>query len=98
MEEIGLDKPILSVEEALIAMERQIDSIQIQEEMPISISKISLEYLAVMSSEGEPYIVPVWRFLLGNDEMERKLMDEEILAVNAVSGELIWEERGDISQ
>lgn len=95
VEEIGLDKPILSVQEAVKAMQEQIDSIQIQKEVPISVTKISLEYLAVISSDGEPYIVPIWRFLLGNDEMERSLMGEKILAVNAVSGELIWEDRED---
>lgn len=96
--EIGLDSPILSAEEAVTAMQEQIDSIQIQEETQLSVTKIALEYLAVMSSDGEPEIVPVWRFLLGNNEMERSLMSEKILAVNAVSGELIWEERGVLSE
>lgn len=93
VEEIGLDKPILSAKEAVIAMQEQIDSVQIPGEVPSSITKITLEYLAVISSDGEPYIVPIWRFLLGDDAMERSLMGEKILAINAVSGELIWEER-----
>ena len=93
VEEIGLGKPILSAKEAVIAMQEQIDSVQIPGEVPSSITKITLEYLAVISSDGEPYIVPIWRFLLGDDAMERSLMGEKILAVNAVSGELIWEER-----
>lgn len=38
-------------------------------------------------------IVPVWRFWPGNDETERSMMCEQILAVNAVNGELIWESR-----
>ena len=94
VEEIGLDKPILSAKEAVIAMQEQIDSVQIPGEVPSSITKITLEYLAVISSDGELYIVPIWRCLLGDDEIERSLMGEKILAVNAVSGELIWEERG----
>lgn len=96
VEEIGLDKPILSAKEAVIAMQEQIDSIQIPGEVPSSITKITLEYLAVISSDGEPYIVPIWRFLPGDDAMERSLIGEKILAVNAVSGELIWEERGEV--
>lgn len=96
VEEIGLDKPILSAKEAVIAMQEQIDSVQIPREVPGSITKITLEYLAVISSDGEPYIVPIWRFLPGDDAMERSLMGEKILAVNAVSGELIWEERGEV--
>ncbi len=95
MEEIGLDKPILTPEEAVAAMQEQIDSVQMQE-TPVHITKISLEYLAVISSEGTPEIVPVWRFRPGDDEKERNMLCEQILAVNAVSGELIWENRGAI--
>ena len=95
VEEIGLDEPILSVQEAATAMQEQIDSVQIPEETTIAVTKISLEYLAVISLDGQPYIVPIWRFWLGNDEMERSMMGEKILAVNVVSGELIWEERGE---
>ena len=91
-EEIGLDKPILSVDEAIAAMQEQIDSISIQAEQ-LSITKISLEYLSVISSEGDLLIVPIWRFWTGEDETERCLRSEEVFAVNAVSGELIWENR-----
>ncbi|MCM1186242.1 MAG: hypothetical protein NC251_08850 [Lachnoclostridium sp.] len=70
-EELGLEKPILSFDEAITA----------------------LEYLSVLSADGEPEIVPVWRFYLGKDDLERSLLCEEILAVNAINGELIWEER-----
>ena len=92
MEEIGLTETILTPMEAVAAMQEQIDSIQMQETQ-MSVTKISVEYLAVISSDGQPYIVPIWRFWLGYDEKERSLMSEKILAVNAVSGELIWEER-----
>ena len=94
VEEIGLAKPILSVQEAATVLQEQTDSIQIQEEIPLSVTKITLEYLSVMSSDGEPEIVPVWRFWLGDDEMERSMLSERIFAVNAVNGELIWEKRG----
>lgn len=93
MEEVGLEKAILTPAEAVAAMQEQIDFVQIQEAQ-ICVTKINLEYLAVFSSGGEPVIVPVWRFWLGNDEMERSIMCEQIFAVNAVSGELIWENRG----
>lgn len=91
-EEIGLDKPILSVGEAVAAMQEQIDLIPIQEK-PLSVTKIGLEYLSVISTEGELLIVPVWRFYAGEDEAERSLRSEEVIAVNAISGELIWENR-----
>lgn len=95
MEEIGLEKTILAPAEAVAAMKEQMDAISMQEEK-ICITKISLEYLTVISSEGTPEIVPVWRFWPGADEAERCLMFERILAVNAISGEVIWEKRGGI--
>ena len=93
MEEIGLDEPILTPMEAIVAVQGQIDSIQMQETQ-VYVTKISLEYLAVVSSEGTPEIIPIWRFWPGDDELERIKMCEQIFAVNAVSGELIWENRG----
>ncbi len=93
MEEIGLDKPILTLEEAAAAIQERIDSVQIQETQ-MYVTKISLEYLAVVSSEGALEIVPVWRFWPGIDELEKNKMCEQIFAVNAVNGELIWENRG----
>ncbi|MCI8529784.1 MAG: hypothetical protein HFH82_11650 [Lachnospiraceae bacterium] len=91
-EEIGLDRPILSVNEAVEAMQEQIDQVPIQEE-PLVVTKISLEYLSVVSSDGDLLIVPIWRFWAGEDEKERSLRSEEVIAVNALSGELIWEKR-----
>lgn len=90
--EIGLAEAILTPQKAVEAMQEQIDSVQMQETQ-IGITKISLEYLTVISSEGAPEVVPVWRFWLGSDETERSMMCEQILAVDAVSGELIWEDR-----
>ena len=91
-EEIGLEKPILSVSEAVNVLQKQMDRIPIQEE-PLSVKKICLEYLSVISSEGELLIVPVWRFYAGEDEAAQSLKSEELIAVNAISGELIWERR-----
>ncbi len=88
MEELGLEGPILTLTEAVAAIQEQIDSVQMQEAQ-ICITKISLEYLAVISPEGIPEIVPVWRFWPGNDERERSMLCEQVFAVNAVNGELI---------
>lgn len=93
VEEIGLAELVLTPTEAIAAMQRQIDSIQMQETQ-VYVTKISLEYLAVISSEGTPEIIPIWRFWPGSDELERTRMCEQIFAVNAVNGELIWENRG----
>lgn len=91
-EEIGIDQPVLPAGEAVAAMQQQIDQIPIQEE-PLTITKISLEYLSVISSDGELLIVPVWRFWAGENEKAQSLRSEEIIAVNALNGELIWEKR-----
>lgn len=91
-EEIGLDKPILSAGEAVDVLQEQIDSIPKQEK-PLSVKKICLEYLSVISPTGELLIVPVWRFYAGEDEAEQSLKSEEVIAVNAMSGELIWDRR-----
>ena len=82
----------MSVNEAVEAMQEQIDQVPIQEE-PLVVTKISLEYLSVVSSDGDLLIVPIWRFWAGEDEKERSLRSEEVIAVNALSGELIWEKR-----
>lgn len=94
VEDIGLDQNILTSEEAVEAVKSQIALVEIPEGTPTTISQISLEYLSVISEDGEPYITPVWRFWLGNDEMERSRMSETIFAVDAVNGQLIWEKRG----
>lgn len=91
-EEIGLEGPILSAREAVDALQEQVDSIPIQE-APLSITKIRLEYLSVISPEGELLIVPVWRFYAGEDEAARILRSEEVIAINAINGDLIWETR-----
>lgn len=90
--EIGLTEPILMPMEAIVSMQEQIESIQMQETQ-IHVTKISLEYLTVNSSESGMEIIPIWRFWMGNDEMERNRMCEQVIAVDAVSGKLIWEDR-----
>ena len=94
VEDIGLDQNILTPEEAVEAVKNQMAHVEIPDGMPTTVSLITLEYLSVISEDGEPYITPVWRFWLGNDEMERSQMIETIFAVDAMSGKLIWEKRG----
>ena len=68
-EEIRLDEPILSVDEAIAVFQGQIDSVSVQEEQ-LLFAKIGLEYLSVISSEGELLIVLVWRFWVGHDSSD----------------------------
>lgn len=94
VEDIGLDQIILTPEEAVEAMKTQIALVEIPDGASTIISLITLEYLSVISEDGELYIIPVWRFWLGNDEMERSQMIETVFAVDARNGELILEKRG----
>lgn len=94
VEDIGLNQNILTPEEAVEVVKNQMAQVEIPDGMPPTVSLITLEYLSVISEDGEPYITPVWRFWLGNDEMERSQMIETIFAVDATSGQLIWEMRG----
>ena len=49
----------------------------------------------VMSPDGKILVTPVWRFQLGEDEDRRNFLRQKILGIDAVTGELIWEERGE---
>lgn len=96
-----LNKPIISVEDALKIFEEQIplyldeETLSIDDyfDSQIAITKISLEYLAVVNPNGEPKIMPIWRFQLGFDEASRNLLRDRILAVNAVDGTIVSERR-----
>lgn len=94
VEEMGLESPILTVEEAVDSLERQAAYINFEEKTQISVSEITPEYITLMTPTGDIQIVPVWRFRLGEDADERNFLREKILAINAVTGDLIWEERG----
>lgn len=94
IEEKGLEKIILSPDEAAERLQKQADFINFGEETQTTVSKITLEYFLDIFPAGEMLITPVWRFLIGEDEAERNFFRHKILAVDAVTGELIWEERG----
>lgn len=93
VKEIGLKEPIMSAEEAVALLEEQAAFLDAEEDRML-VTRITLEYVTLMSSQGELLITPVWRFYLGEDEDERNFLCQKILAINAITGELIWEERG----
>ena len=94
VKEIGLTKNILSPEEAVERLQEQADFLIFEEESQIMVSKVTLEYIVINSPEGKMLITPVWRFWLGNDDDERNFLCHKILAIDALTGELIWDERG----
>ncbi len=94
VKEIGLTKNILSPDEAVERLQEQADFLIFEDENQIMVSKVTLEYIVINSPEGKMLIIPVWRFWLGNDEDERNFLCHKILAIDALTGELIWDERG----
>lgn len=94
VKEIGLTKNILSPDEAVERLQEQADFLIFEDESQIMVSKVTLEYIVINSPEGKMLITPVWRFWLGNDEDERNFLCHKMLAIDALTGELIWDERG----
>lgn len=92
--ETGLDKKLLSPEEAVGKLEGQAAFLDFEGESHVAVTEIALEYVVVMSPDGKIPVTPVWRFRLGEDEDERNFLRQKILGIDAVTGELIWEERG----
>ncbi len=52
-----------------------------------------LKYIKFLTLVIVLFLTIIWRFWAGEDEKERSLRSEEVIAVNALSGELIWEKR-----
>ena len=94
VKETGLDKKLLSLEEAVEKLQEQATFLDFEGESSFTVTEIALEYVVVISSDGKVLVTPVWRFLLGEDEDKRNFLRQKILGIDAVTGELIWEERG----
>lgn len=92
--EIGLENAILSPDKATEKLRDQVDFLNFEGENQVAVTQITLEYVVTISPDGKTLITPVWRFWLGKDEDERNFQRQKILAVDAVTGGLIWEERG----
>lgn len=92
--ETGLTENILSPDEAVGRLRKQVEFLDFEEESLVMVSKVTLEYIVINSLEGKMLITPVWRFWLGSDDDERNFLRHKILAIDALTGELIWDERG----
>ncbi len=93
VEELGLDRKLLSPGEAVGKLQDQAAFLNLEGADQV-VSQIALEYVVVTSPEGQILVTPVWRFLLGKEEEERNFLRQKILGIDALTGELIWEERG----
>ena len=94
VEEIGLENPILSAGDAIEILANNTALINFEGENSIFVGKIVLEYIVLNSPSGETYVTPVWRLYMGDTENKRNILRDYILAVDAVTGEVIQEERG----
>lgn len=92
--EIGLEETILSPEEAVNRLKEQAAFLNFDGESQVTVSKITLEYVVTITPAGKILATPVWRFWLGVDEDERCFFGHRILGIDAITGELILEERG----
>lgn len=92
--ETGLDQKMLSPEEAVGKLQEQAELLDFEGESHVTVTEITLEYVVVISTDGQILVTPFWRLLLGENEDERNFLRQKILGIDAVTGELIWEERG----
>lgn len=94
VEKVELQEPIISVEAAAAVLSGNIAQVSFGDNEMLSIGKITLEYLVSQNMMGEALIIPVWRFWIGDTEDQMNLNRGKIIAVDAVTGELIQGERG----
>lgn len=101
-EELPFNQKIISAEDAFDLLKANAELINVHNldgitrdyfSNTIPISEISLEY-KVMRNESEYVISPIWRFVVGETDEQRMMYRDIIIAVNAVTGEIIIETRG----
>ena len=95
---VELDEKIISIEDAMKSLENNAPRINDPNNFMgfnylfdnvIPISEITLEYIVVADDSNNYMIIPAWRFLLGDDAESRLIARDRIIAVNAITGELI---------
>lgn len=64
------------------------------DENTLSVSAVTLEYVVVNSNDGSAYIRPAWRFIIGENDDQINIYRDRIVAIDAVTGELIQGRRG----
>ena len=101
VQELSLEQQIISMDDALASLEKHAslidyDFLEISYffEETIPVSKITFEYLVLPGSDGRYIVTPIWRFQLGETEEQRNILRDKVIAVNALTGELIAQYRG----
>lgn len=101
VQELSLEQKIIPMEDALVSLKNHAslidyDFLEISYffEETIPVSKITFEYLVLPESDGRYIVTPIWRFQLGETEEQRNILRGTVIAVNALTGELIAQYRG----
>lgn len=101
VQELLLVQKIIPMEDALVSLKNHAslidyDFLEISRffEETIPVSKITFEYLVLPGSDGRYIVTPIWRFQLGETEEQRNIHRDKVIAVNALTGELIAQYRG----
>ena len=60
----------------------------------LTVNEITLEYIVVNADDGKAYIRPAWRFVVGENKEQQNGYRDRIIAIDAVTGDLIQGRRG----
>lgn len=99
--ELSLEHRLISVEDAIEFLKKY-SAFDIAHELytmdifpnTIPVCRITLEYLVLRGSDYSYEITPVWRFEIGKNEEQRLMFRDRIIAVNAITGQVIVDRRG----
>lgn len=89
-----MENKIITIEEADERLKNNLEFISFEDKDEIHIGKIKFEYITCATINKEIEIMPIWRFEIGKTEDEMNFNRNKILAVNAISGDIIFEKRG----
>ncbi len=90
-----LTSPLLSLEEAMTELQENASLVNFYDEDHLSIGAVSMEYIVIKTkAQKVTTVVPAWRFQIGSDDDSLMINRRKILAVNAITGELIQGKRG----
>lgn len=89
-----ISSQLISVEDAVTVLQENADLVDFYDRDTLSIGTISLEYVVTLTETQEAVVMPAWRFQIGSDDDEEMINRRQVLAINAVTGELIQGERG----
>ena len=99
---VAIDSKIISLDDAIAHLQENSSHVNDRNNFMdferlydgvIPISEITFEYVAIRNENYEYKVVPVWRFVIGDDEESRLIARDRVISVNALTGELIADRR-----